>query len=72
LKRGVQSARKTTLATHYGKNRSKSREELVLFIASHCAAALLRHGYCVRALDNLDPQINGAERTPPGYLDRSV
>jgi dTDP-L-rhamnose 4-epimerase len=42
------------------------------FIASHCAAALLRHGYRVRALDNLDPQVHGAEREPPNYLDRRV
>src|SRR5437868_7896941 len=42
------------------------------FIASHCAAALLRNGYRVRALDNLDPQIHGAEREPPNYLDRRV
>lgn len=42
------------------------------FIASHCAATLLQHGYRVRALDNLDPQIHGAERRPPGYLDRRV
>jgi dTDP-L-rhamnose 4-epimerase len=33
---------------------------------------LLRHGYRVRALDNLDPQIHGAEREPPNYLDRRV
>jgi dTDP-L-rhamnose 4-epimerase len=42
------------------------------FIASHCATALLRHGYRVRALDNLDPQIHGSERKPPSYLDRRV
>ena len=42
------------------------------FIASHCAALLLRHGYAVRALDNLDPQIHGPERHPPLYLDRRV
>ena len=42
------------------------------FIASHCAAALLRSGYRVRALDSLDPQIHGPERKPPGYLDRRV
>lgn len=42
------------------------------FIASHCAAALLRQGYRVRALDNLDPQIHGPERRPPAYLDRRV
>jgi dTDP-L-rhamnose 4-epimerase len=42
------------------------------FIASHCAAELLRHGFRIRALDNLDPQIHGAERKPPSYLDRRV
>jgi dTDP-L-rhamnose 4-epimerase len=42
------------------------------FIASHCTASLLRHGYEVRALDNLDPQIHGAERRPPAYLDKRV
>jgi dTDP-L-rhamnose 4-epimerase len=42
------------------------------FIASHCAARLLREGYRVRALDNLDAQIHGAERRPPSYLDRRV
>ena len=42
------------------------------FIGSHCAAALLRRGYQVRALDNLDPQIHSAERRRPGYLDSRV
>jgi dTDP-L-rhamnose 4-epimerase len=42
------------------------------FIASHCAAAFLRNGYQVRALDSLDPQIHGQERRAPGYLDRRV
>lgn len=42
------------------------------FIASHCAALLLRQGYGVRALDNLDAQIYGAERRRPAYLDRRV
>ena len=42
------------------------------FIASHCAAAFLRNGYQVRALDNLDPQIHGPERKTPSYLDRRV
>ncbi len=42
------------------------------FIASHCAALLLRHGYAVRALDNLDAQIHGPERVRPAYLDRRV
>src|SRR5947207_739649 len=42
------------------------------FIASHCAALLLRNGCTVRALDNLDAQIHGPERRPPSYLDRRV
>ncbi|MBV9829269.1 MAG: SDR family NAD(P)-dependent oxidoreductase [Alphaproteobacteria bacterium] len=42
------------------------------FIGSHCAALLLREGYAVRALDNLDAQIHGHERRPPAYLDRRV
>jgi dTDP-L-rhamnose 4-epimerase len=42
------------------------------FIASHCAALLLRNGCTVRALDNLDAQIHGPERRPPTYLDRRV
>lgn len=42
------------------------------FIASHCAELLLRQGYGVRALDNLDRQIHGAERGRPTYLDRRV
>src|ERR1043166_2375717 len=42
------------------------------FIASHCAALLLQHNYQVKALDNLDAQIHGAERHPPTYLDRRV
>jgi dTDP-L-rhamnose 4-epimerase len=42
------------------------------FIASHCAALLLRHNHRVKALDNLDAQIHGHERRPPSYLDRRV
>jgi dTDP-L-rhamnose 4-epimerase len=42
------------------------------FIASHCAEVLLGHGYRVRALDNLDPQIHGCERKTPSYLNGRV
>src|SRR3954452_14571141 len=42
------------------------------FIGSHCAVLLLQQGYAVKALDNLDAQIHGAERRPPAYLDRRV
>src|SRR5436305_12933585 len=42
------------------------------FIASHCASLLLRHNYRVKALDNLDAQIDGQDRRAPAYLDRHV
>lgn len=42
------------------------------FIGSHTADRLLAAGYQVRALDLLDPQIHGAERRPPAYLDPRV
>jgi dTDP-L-rhamnose 4-epimerase len=41
------------------------------FIGSHTARALLQRGYCVRALDNLTPQVHrSGER--PDYLDEDV
>ncbi|HET7307099.1 MAG TPA: NAD-dependent epimerase/dehydratase family protein [Gammaproteobacteria bacterium] len=42
------------------------------FIGSHLAAELLRHGYRVRVLDNLDPQVHGESRRRPSYLDDNV
>ena len=42
------------------------------FIGSHLADNLLRHGYRVRALDNLDPQVHGEKRARPDYLDDDV
>jgi dTDP-L-rhamnose 4-epimerase len=42
------------------------------FIASHLADELLRAGYRVRALDNLDPQVHGAARQRPSYLHDDV
>jgi dTDP-L-rhamnose 4-epimerase len=42
------------------------------FIGSHLADELLAHGYRVRALDNLTPQVHGSEGGRPGYLDREV
>ncbi|MCK6546520.1 NAD-dependent epimerase/dehydratase family protein [Myxococcota bacterium] len=42
------------------------------FIGSHVADELLRHGYRVRALDSLIPQVHGPERTRPDYLHRDV
>lgn len=42
------------------------------FIGSHLADNLLRHGYEVRALDNLSPQVHGLGAARPPYLNRDV
>jgi dTDP-L-rhamnose 4-epimerase len=42
------------------------------FIGSHLADELLCHGYVVRALDNLSPQVHGEQGRRPKYLDRDV
>jgi dTDP-L-rhamnose 4-epimerase len=42
------------------------------FIGSHVADALLTRGHGVRALDNLSPQVHGAEMPRPEYLDEAV
>ena len=42
------------------------------FIGSHLADELLQAGYRVRALDNLTPQVHGAERRRPEYLADDV
>ena len=42
------------------------------FIGSHLAAELLAHGYAVRVLDNLSPQVHGPARHAPSYLDPRV
>jgi dTDP-L-rhamnose 4-epimerase len=42
------------------------------FIGSHVADELLRAGYAVRALDNLDPQVHGAGGERPSYLSADV
>ncbi len=38
------------------------------FVGSHVADELIRHGYRVRALDNLSPQVHGPDRQRPEYL----
>src|SRR3954465_2627 len=42
------------------------------FIGSHLADALLSRGHRVRALDNLSPQVHGADAERPAYLDQEV
>ncbi|SNB47498.1 NAD(P)-dependent oxidoreductase [Geobacter sp. DSM 9736] len=42
------------------------------FIGSHLADELLRHGYRVRALDSLVPQVHGPNGKRPAYLDPEV
>jgi len=38
------------------------------FVGSHLADELLAHGYRVRVLDNLSPQVHGVNRRRPEYL----
>lgn len=42
------------------------------FIGSHLADELLRHGYRVRALDNMSPQVHGDDCARPAYLSDDV
>lgn len=42
------------------------------FIGSHLADELLAHGYHVRVLDSLDPQVHGEGRKRPDYLAQDV
>lgn len=42
------------------------------FIGAHVANELLAHGYRVRALDSLVPQVHGEERKRPAYLSDEV
>ncbi|MBD3369109.1 NAD-dependent epimerase/dehydratase family protein [Candidatus Fermentibacteria bacterium] len=42
------------------------------FIGSHMTDLLMRSGYEVRALDNLDPQVHGEKAGPPDYLKDEV
>ncbi|HEX4665730.1 MAG TPA: NAD-dependent epimerase/dehydratase family protein [Chthoniobacterales bacterium] len=42
------------------------------FVGSHLADELLQHGYVVRALDNLSPQVHGVSAGRPDYLDPEV
>lgn len=42
------------------------------FVGSHLADELLEHGYRVRALDNLSPQVHGPDARPPDYLSDEV
>src|SRR5947209_2461555 len=42
------------------------------FIGAHVSKELLAHGYGVRALDSLVPQVHGPERRRPEYLPSEV
>jgi len=42
------------------------------FLGSHLADELLAHGYRVRALDSLSPQVHGPDPRRPTYLDPEV
>jgi dTDP-L-rhamnose 4-epimerase len=42
------------------------------FIGSHVSDEMISHGYQVRVLDNLSPQVHGDEHGGPSYLDPDV
>src|SRR5437764_2322414 len=42
------------------------------FVGSHVADELLGHGYNVRVLDNLAPQVHGTRSRAPSYLASDV
>src|SRR5215210_4394898 len=42
------------------------------FIGAHAANELLAHGYSVRALDSLVPQVHGPDQRRPTYLNPDV
>lgn len=42
------------------------------FVGSHIGRELLEHGYTIRALDNLSPQVHGPEKKRPAYLDPRI
>ncbi|MBZ5603004.1 MAG: NAD-dependent epimerase/dehydratase family protein [Acidobacteriia bacterium] len=42
------------------------------FIGAHLTQELLDHGYSVRILDNLTPQVHGTKRVRPDYLSREA
>src|SRR5436190_11081356 len=58
------------------RNQSMGKHVLITggagFIGSHLSDELLRQGYRVRALDDLCPQVHGAARRRPAYLDPDV
>ncbi|MEM3573405.1 MAG: GDP-mannose 4,6-dehydratase [Nitrososphaeria archaeon] len=42
------------------------------FIGSHVVDLLVKKGYDVRILDNLDPQVHGMEGKPPSYVNEKA
>src|SRR5438270_13167566 len=42
------------------------------FIGAHLSNELIKHGYAVRALDSLVPQVHGPARSCPSYLNPEV
>ena len=42
------------------------------FIGSHTVDMLIKNGYGVRVLDNLEPQVHGADRKPPEYCNENA
>lgn len=42
------------------------------FIGSHTVDLLIKHGYQVIILDNLEPQVHGKQKTKPDYLNKDA
>jgi dTDP-L-rhamnose 4-epimerase len=42
------------------------------FVGSHLADELIEHGYDLRVLDSLSPQVYGPDARPPDYLNPEV
>ncbi len=42
------------------------------FVGSHTTDLLIKKGYEVTILDNLEPQVHGPERNPPEYLNKNA
>lgn len=57
--------------------KAKSIEKVLVtdgagFVGSHTADLLIKQGYHVTILDNLEPQVHGKERKLPDYINKNA